>query len=186
MDTFHADRAKLRRATVFSKEVWEAAVKMGRSETLLLSQIGGRCPVLGFFAGRCIPPRPVETRRSWNPGSLWAKCCYWVLRCRHPCLHVFENGDAVQPRMAAPQFSDRLLGCGGPLFGSSGLDCALKDYSKLNGLQRLWQEIIGAKLNGFRVKMDIIRTQRQRSLWHPATAAAFPEAGTGRPWTPPG
>ena len=32
MDTFHADRAKLRRATVFSKEVWEVAVKMGRSE----------------------------------------------------------------------------------------------------------------------------------------------------------
>ena len=79
---------------------------------------------------------------------------FWGLWYRHPCLHVFENGEAVQPRMAAPH---RLLGSGGhgPWFGSSGLDCALKYYSKLNGLQRLWQEIIGAKLNGFRVKMEI-------------------------------
>ena len=28
MYAFHSDRAKLRRATVFSKELWEAAVKM--------------------------------------------------------------------------------------------------------------------------------------------------------------
>ena len=42
MDTFRADRAMLRHATVFSKEVSEVAVKMGRSETVFLSKIGGR------------------------------------------------------------------------------------------------------------------------------------------------
>ena len=34
-------------------------------------------------------------------------------------------------------------------FSLRGLDCALKDDSKLIGLQRPWQEIGGSNLNGF-------------------------------------
>jgi hypothetical protein len=41
-------------------------------------------------------------------------------------------------------------------FGLRGLDCALKDDSKLIGLQGPWQEIVGSKLNGFCIKMDVI------------------------------
>jgi len=45
METFRADRAMLRRATVFSQEVWEVAVKKGRPRVVFLSQIGRRGPV---------------------------------------------------------------------------------------------------------------------------------------------
>jgi hypothetical protein len=134
MDAFPADRAKLRRAIVFSKELWEAAVKMGRSETLLLSQIGGRCPVRRDFAGNS----SVTGGGTRTPSR----------------IHPVYTERPLHPRALAQAVGT--LGCGGPLFGSSWLGRALKDYSKLNGLQRLWQEIIGAKLNGFRVEMDII------------------------------
>ncbi len=136
MDAFRADRAQLRRATVFSKEVWDVAVKMGRSETILLSADRRSRPVRRDFC------RQFLSYRGWN--------AHFV--AIHP-----GYAERLLPWALAPVVGTLGSGGHGPWFGSSGLDCALKDYSKLNGFQRLWQEIIGAKLNGFRVKMDIIQ-----------------------------
>jgi hypothetical protein len=163
MDTFNARRAKLYRATVFSKEVWEVAVRMGRSESdcssdrRSLSSPARLCRQFLSYRGRKV--------LSVAPSSS-------VRGASAPPSGTCSSGRNA--RLQRPVVWFELVG-----LRSEGLFQTQRTPAALAGNHRRQPAWLPRK-DGYHP------TQRQRSLWHPATAAAFPEAGTGRPWTAPG